>query len=299
MQSNKCIFLNLFFSCKNLADKDVLSKSDPMIELYMNNEYMGRTEKVKNNLNPSFNTPIKVQYYFEKLQNLEIRIIDIDNDKTMTGDNLGHVNTTLGTIVSQEPETPFTLPVENGKGTVTIIFEEVIPSVRKTYTSEYVANGGLVTQELKKGSSYTEVTEKFIINAKGINLAKMDLFGKSDPYYCIYRLIGQKKVQIYKSEVIKKNLNPIWKTAVINLENMDGNYLVEGQRYWIEVYDYDKFGSDDLIGEVEIVNLFYNISPQGQEFRGILTDKKGKHKNNRGEIVFNMKYEAINTQKNC
>jgi len=175
MQSNKSIFLNLYFSCKNLADRDVFSKSDPMIELYMNGNFVGRTEIIKNNLNPFFNTPIKIEYTFERLQNIEIKIIDIDDQKKMTGDNLGNVNTNLGTIVAQEPGMDFTLPVKNGKGTVTITYEEINIIGRKSLMSDYVAsNNFLATQEIKKGQSYNIISEKFIIDAKGLNLEKKD-----------------------------------------------------------------------------------------------------------------------------
>jgi len=292
----KDILLNIFFSCKNLKNKDTLSKSDPMIELYMNDTFVGRTEKVKNNLNPTFNTPITVKYNFEKLQNLTIKIIDIDDDKKNTGDSLGSVTTTLGALVSQEPGTVFTLPVKDGKGTITMTFEEIIPNVRKTFTSDYVAShNGLVTQEVKKGTIYKKVTDKFIINAKGIDLEKKDLIGKSDPYYYIYRVVGQNKILIYKSETIKNNLNPVWNTKEIYTEYLDGNCFGQGQKYWIEVYDYDKYGSDDLIGEVELEDLFYEISPDGKEFRGTLTDKSRKNKyKKRGEIVLNI-FHSVNT----
>ena len=297
MQSNKSIFLNLYFSCKNLADRDVFSKSDPMIELYMNGNFVGRTEIIKNNLNPFFNTPIKIEYTFERLQNIEIKIIDIDDQKKMTGDNLGNVNTNLGTIVAQEPGMDFTLPVKNGKGTVTITYEEINIIGRKSLMSDYVAsNNFLATQEIKKGQSYNIISEKFIIDAKGLNLEKKDQFGKSDPYYYIYRLVGQNKIKIYKSEIIKKNLNPVWKTAYIDLDNLDSNCLASDEKYLIEVYDYDKYGSDDFIGSVKLQDLFYDITPDGKEFKGILTGKSEKNKK-KGEIVLNIRYESNYKEK--
>ncbi|ORX87316.1 Copine-domain-containing protein [Anaeromyces robustus] len=260
----------------------------------MDNTLVGRTETMKNNLNPSFNTPIKIQYYFEKIQKLTISIVDVDNDEKKTGESLGQITTTLGDIVSQDPGTPYTRSIEDGKGTILITFEEIIPIERKTFTSDFIAStNSLVTQEMKKGSTHTVTIEEFIIDAKGIKLEKMDRFGKSDPYYYIYRVFGDKKLLIYKSEVIKNNLNPVWKTADIRLENLDGNCLAQGQKYWIEVYDHDKVGSDDLIGGVEFEDLFYNITPEGREYKEILKDKtgKGKHKDNRGEIILNIKYD--------
>ena len=44
------------------------------------------------------------------------------------------------------------------------------------------------------------------------NLDKKDTIGKSDPYFTLSKQIteGGEFVKIYKSEVIKNNLNPVW-----------------------------------------------------------------------------------------
>lgn len=51
---------------------------------------------------------------------------------------------------------------------------------------------------------------------QGRALDKKDLFGKSDPYLQISRDTGRGWVVVYKSEIIKKTLNPKWKEARIS-----------------------------------------------------------------------------------
>lgn len=56
---------------------------------------------MKNNLDPSFATPIKVTYCFEEVQKLEFRVYDIDEDSTysLADDQfLGSMETTLGLV---------------------------------------------------------------------------------------------------------------------------------------------------------------------------------------------------------
>jgi len=63
----------LSFSCRGLKNLDIVSKSDPKVEVYMresgkNSKWMmiGETELVNNNLNPDFAKQIEMTYTFEK-----------------------------------------------------------------------------------------------------------------------------------------------------------------------------------------------------------------------------------------
>jgi hypothetical protein len=66
-------------------DRDTFSKSDPVCVLYSKdlrtNQYIevGRTEQVKNNLSPSWNTKFTLDYRFEERQvyNSNINVNDI------------------------------------------------------------------------------------------------------------------------------------------------------------------------------------------------------------------------------
>ena len=71
MQDHLKETLELYFSCKNLADKDTFSKSDPSIKLSVQNlgapypTIVGVTETIQNNLNPEFKKALLVEYLFE------------------------------------------------------------------------------------------------------------------------------------------------------------------------------------------------------------------------------------------
>jgi len=73
----------IHFSCENLANKDLMSKSDPFIILYEQTKgffmkrikknragmvEIGRTEVIQDNLNPKFVKPITAKYKFEERQ---------------------------------------------------------------------------------------------------------------------------------------------------------------------------------------------------------------------------------------
>lgn len=68
-------------SCRNLLDKDMFSKSDPLCVMYtqgMENKQwreFGRTEVIDNTLNPDFVRKFIVDYFFEEKQNLRFDLI--------------------------------------------------------------------------------------------------------------------------------------------------------------------------------------------------------------------------------
>ena len=61
-----------------------------------------RTEKILNNLNPSFAKTLVTDYYFEEVQKLKFAVFDIDNETQTLGDDdfLGEVECTLGHVSS-------------------------------------------------------------------------------------------------------------------------------------------------------------------------------------------------------
>lgn len=75
---------------------------------------------------------------------------------------------------------------------------------------------------------------------KGTNMAIRDMLS-SDPYVVL--TLGQQKVQ---TTVVKSNLNPVWNEELM---------LSVPQEYGVvklEVYDYDTFSADDIMGQAEI-----------------------------------------------
>ena len=70
--------------CTDLADKDLMSKSDPICVMFMQKQgqwlEIGRTEMIKDTLNPSWEKKFVVDYSFEERQVVKFEIYDWDND---------------------------------------------------------------------------------------------------------------------------------------------------------------------------------------------------------------------------
>ncbi|KAG0464042.1 hypothetical protein HPP92_020111 [Vanilla planifolia] len=76
--------IELSLSASKLQDRDMLSKSDPMVVVYSKRrdgtlEEVGRTEVIPNTLNPVWIAKINVMYHFEMLQPLIFRLFDVDS----------------------------------------------------------------------------------------------------------------------------------------------------------------------------------------------------------------------------
>uniref|UniRef100_A0A7S3DCA9 Ras GTPase-activating protein n=1 Tax=Palpitomonas bilix TaxID=652834 RepID=A0A7S3DCA9_9EUKA len=113
-----------------------------------------------------------------------------------------------------------------------------------------------------------------ILSASGL-LAK-DLNGKSDPY-CTVTLGTQK----YNTEVIWKNLSPDW-----NAE-FTFNVPMKQLSLQISVYDFDKIGSHDFLGEV---NIPLTQLPEGRASHKITLEKRSKKDRVGGVINFTTEY---------
>ncbi|KAE9553783.1 hypothetical protein FO519_003004 [Halicephalobus sp. NKZ332] len=221
----------------NLKDRDVFSKSDPLCVIFeaihmkdSKKQFgeIGRTECVKNCLNPEWNTKVNLDYFFEERQRMKFEIFDIDSgSQSLTQhDFLGRAECDLAEIVAA-PFGTLTLPLKDlsgQKGTITIHAEEI--------------------NEGQKESM------RFVIY--GRNLDKKDFFGKSDPFLNFYRLVADGSRQlVHRTEVIKKTLNPEWKPFNISVRSLcQGN---KDREFLIECFDYDNDGGSrhDLIGVVK------------------------------------------------
>ena len=76
--------IQLFISCRNLKNLDIIGKSDPFWEVFIKNDSrsdwikIGKTDTVTNSLNPDFATPIMINYFFEKDQQIRFEVYDLD-----------------------------------------------------------------------------------------------------------------------------------------------------------------------------------------------------------------------------
>uniref|UniRef100_H2ZQ72 C2 domain-containing protein n=1 Tax=Ciona savignyi TaxID=51511 RepID=H2ZQ72_CIOSA len=193
--------VELRISCKDLLNKDLLSKSDPICAVMLMRDgrwyEQGRTEMILNNLNPQFAKTLVLDYYFEEVQKLKFALFDIDDaaQNLNNADFLGEIECTLGHIVShgiltEHLKMPDKRPA--GKGTITITAEEL---------------GGN--------------NEVAILSFSATGLDKKDWFGKSDPFLEFHRIGPDGKLMmVHRTEYIKNTLNPTWKPFKISLRTL-------------------------------------------------------------------------------
>ncbi|XP_068029654.1 copine-5-like isoform X5 [Anomalospiza imberbis] len=100
----------------------------------------------------------------------------------------------------------------------------------------------LLAEEL--GNCRDVATLQFCAN----KLDKKDFFGKSDPFMVFYRSNEDGTFTIcHKTEVVRNTLNPVWAAFAIPVRalcNGDHDRAIK-----VEVYDWDRDGSHDFIGE--------------------------------------------------
>ncbi|XP_042155680.1 copine-8 [Oncorhynchus tshawytscha] len=247
-------------SCRNLLDRDTFSKSDPLVVLYTQGvetkqwREFGRTEVIDNTLNPDFVRKYILDYFFEEKQNLRFDVYDIDSKSpdlakhpSDIDDFLGQVFCTLGEIVGS-PASRLEKPLGGipGKKCGTIILSvEELGNCREVATMQFCAH----------------------------KLDRKDFFGKSDPFLVFYRSNEDGTFTIcHKTEVVKNTLNPVWQAIAIPVRalcNGDFDRTIKA-----EVYDWDRDGSHDFIGE--FTTSYRDLS--------------------RGQSQFNV-YEVVNAKK--
>jgi len=225
--------VQLRIKLNNLVDKDTFSKSDPQVTVYCRHSTraqwleVGKTEIIMNNLNPEFAKPIEMDYFFEEEQQLKFVVHDIDDftgKNASKNDFLGEYTTTLANIVNARNKRIKGKLLKIQHGDIIITAEEVSDS--------------------KKVVIYKFSARK---------LDKKDFFGKSDPFFAVYRKVNNgtsdNLLLTYESEVIKNNLNPSWKKGEVKLAKISNSNVDEP--LVIKIFDWNRNGDRDYIGEFE------------------------------------------------
>eukprot|EP01102_Stenamoeba_stenopodia_P004241 TRINITY_DN1453_c0_g1_i4.p1 TRINITY_DN1453_c0_g1~~TRINITY_DN1453_c0_g1_i4.p1 ORF type:complete len:657 (-),score=143.34 TRINITY_DN1453_c0_g1_i4:64-2034(-) len=229
--------LELHFECKDLKNLDTLSKSDPQVRVFIKDRLhpvwteIGKTEMIKDTLNPKFTQTITVDYYFEEVQHIQLLVIDVDKPDKQgfeKRDLIGEIETTLALIVGSKGSTlvknlkhPTNQASTQHRGIIIVTAEEIVDQKQCV---------------------------KFHIAAKGLD--KKDFFGKSDPFLRISRSRGDGQwMSVHQTEEIKKTLDPIWKPFEITMQKLNGGDLTKALNF--QVYDWNKNGKEDFIGQFQ------------------------------------------------
>ena len=251
--------LELSISCRGLRDLDLMSKSDPQCIVFMKDSYqekyfeVGRTEEVKNNLNPDFVRKVIVNFNFEMVQKIRFEVYDID---AVGRDFLGQMETTLADIVAFKGK-QFIKPLIGKNrnlncGQIIVVVEEVI-------ANKQVLHFTVAGFEIRK--TWFMKRDTFL------------RFWKSneDGTCCL----------VHKSETCWSSADPVFKPISIKVTSLCNGDLDRAIR--IDLMKHSYTGDHRLLGSVQTtVNTMVNGSTE--ENRYPLTKKSGRAGKKRGRL---------------
>eukprot|EP01124_Arcella_intermedia_P015485 TRINITY_DN2199_c0_g1_i6.p1 TRINITY_DN2199_c0_g1~~TRINITY_DN2199_c0_g1_i6.p1 ORF type:complete len:1061 (-),score=210.50 TRINITY_DN2199_c0_g1_i6:188-3025(-) len=253
------------FMANDLEFKDINLQSNPFIVVKGRANTVTGLQKATGETNMCIIAKTETVWkHTSKVQwepvNLDIRltnglfeemIIEVyDWNKSMKHEFIGSVRTTLHTLLMSSPRFP--IINEKKKGTVGYKYSGEL------FVSSYKANYQPPEHD----------PQRFCFEVAARDIDRKDMTGTSDPYFVIlsrpYPTISKpyhwnldqdlkmnppesSKVPIFKSEVIKKNLKPVWKPFELNVSEFGGydNPLI------IQIWDHERSGIHNYVGEFE------------------------------------------------
>lgn len=275
--SQHVTFISLELRAAGLRNRDYFTKSDPVCKVSTslidgkNNipigqkvssqwKYIGETEVVKNSLSPIWTRRIRMEYRFDQAKYVRFELIDVDNFNKVSGQALGSCVIALADIVRNGSVCQNIVRDKHGNG-----------------------NSGQLTIRAHDENAVGQVQLSLTLAAT--NLDKKDKFGKSDPYYRLKVMRSGNSLSVemlYKSSVIKKNLNPTWekKDVTVPTEGLPWSQI----SFICEVFDHDKFKKHDLIGEAKFT--LEDLHQQKKRFAVINPSRLGsRNYANSGELI--------------
>lgn len=220
----------LYLSGRDLKNMDFFSKSDCFAVLYSVSAEgsmleLGRTEVIRDDLNPQWTKQFVVDYYFEEVQKFCVRVYDDDKEgesDLSAHDYIGETYFQLSQI-AKAAINGISFPLSRGsseRGTLFVHGEEM------DQAKEFL---------------------RLCISCQ--NLENKDgFFDKSDPYITAHRCKEDNSwSRVWKSITIDNDLNPEFPEVVLSVQK-----LANGDRdrpIKFEVYDEDRMNDDDYMGE--------------------------------------------------
>ncbi|KAL6324344.1 hypothetical protein AAG906_012948 [Vitis piasezkii] len=231
--------LELSLSGSNLRDRDIISKSDPMVVAYTKKrdgtlEELGRTEVIMNSLDPAWIEKITVAYHFEIVQPLIFHVYDVDTK---------YYNLPVKTLKLNDQEFL-------GEGSC--VLSEIVTKQGQSLTLDLHNRNG--NRGLKNLGKLTVHAEETVASRNAIevifhcsHLDNKDLFSKR-PFLRISRIVENGgSVPICKTEVVDNNLNPIWRPLCLTMQQ----FVSKDNPLVIECFDFNTSGNHVLIGKLQ------------------------------------------------
>ncbi|XP_054163159.1 copine-9-like [Oppia nitens] len=246
--------IEMTISCRNLLNKDILSKSDPYCSVQMKDSWsekfveIGRTETVLDNLNPEWVKKFVISYNFETVQKLRFEVWDVDPDGR---EFLGHFETTLAEIVAF-----------SGRQ-----FVGKLSGIPNQDCGEII----IVTEEL---SACKQIVQ---MQFKAKSLTKISWFWRNDPFLVFSRSNEDSTFSVVlKSEPVSSTQNPVWLPINMRVRTLcNGDY---DRTIKIDCYDHRSSGDHRLIGSCH-TSLRDLVKGPNENSYSLMHSKKQKNKN--------------------
>ncbi|OMJ95502.1 hypothetical protein SteCoe_1099 [Stentor coeruleus] len=247
--------VHLFIKCRALKDVEILSKSDPFVEVFERTRdtqwnKIGQTEVVWDCLNPEFVKCFELDYYFEEQKYLLFKVFDADmeNGKEVKSAPLGEAEATLGEIAGAKGHS--------------IVKDLKLPNAR---------NKGIIMLRIEEVNNANKDVVGLKFSAEGLKNPSCSCFSGLKPIFYFERTIEDSGNQkIFNSEY-QSGTDPDWKEAIIPLQILCNGDL---QRPIIfSLYNFSSSGSHKFIGSFDF--SIAGIS-EGSNKIFSLTDSKGK-----------------------
>jgi hypothetical protein len=225
--------VDLFVSCASLPQMQSFSATDAFCVIYITDPLtrtlrkLSTTELIKNTINPVYPTAYAMDYMFEIVQEIVVRVYQ-HNGSTSSNDETKH------TYI--------------GKGS---FFLSNLMCANNQKLECQICEGKNTGKVIIRGESQTNTRDLLCVTFAGTKLANKDgFFGKSDPYLTISRINEDGSwTQVWKNNVIDNSLNPKWQPTKIPMSTLCNGDLDRPLN--IEVMDWDKNGKHDSMGTLQ------------------------------------------------
>jgi len=250
-------------SLKNLAG--ILNTSDPFAVITVRGDsqnnppvIVGQTEVVYNSLKPQWSTVIFLDgYKFGVPHYVEVGVFDFQAKQVGENEkNLAKQSSEQGRLITSNESTRDLLRAGKLPHKVmgTALFElGQILGAKGNLASKSLQTGGVLFAHVERSrSDGSHGVMKFQL--RGIDITNTRSLGrKSNPFFTLYRKVdspmGATWSSVFRSNVIKSNLNPKWEAAKLNLEAICNGDMNRAMK--VVVRDYRRRGRHLDIGEFE------------------------------------------------
>ncbi|XP_063724647.1 synaptotagmin-1-like isoform X2 [Symsagittifera roscoffensis] len=214
-------------SASDLVGMDMSGTSDPYVKVFLmpDKKKKFETKVHRKTLNPIFNETFTFKVPFAEIAGQTLMMAVYDFDRFSKHDMIGNVKIPLNSVDlgSTIEDTKELQPPDDDK--------EYLGDL--CFSLRFVPKAGKLTVN--------------VLEAK--NLKKMDVGGLSDPFVKIELMQNGKRVKKKKTTIKKRTLNPYFNESFlfeVPFEQITKTDLK------ITVFDYDKLGSNDAIGGIDV-----------------------------------------------